>query len=350
MDLQTLALAKKCIEKLEAKLDCVASVTKVWLPVKFETVVGKTLTFPNGDVSSSTSSGFNISDPVPVAPGEQLLITASKDYANFLYVFYAENGTVVKKAIADGYAKIEDELVTVPAGASTLRISFCYNNIGQIKRLIQDGGMKLQPWKGRVWTVVGDSLTEKNSRTDMNYHDYIAEATGITVVNLGYSGSGYAKSGQGKAFHLRITNVPSNSDAVTIFGSFNDLSADIELGTPSDTGTETICGCINTTIDNLIAVMPSVSLGIVTPTAWQSGNPADPNNAQTKYADALIEICNNRSIPCLDLYRCSNLRPWTEEGRVACYGKDDGAGCHPDENGHKLIAGRFKAFLESLIV
>lgn len=56
------------------------------------------------------------------------------------------------------------------------------------------------------------------------------------------------------------------------------------------------------------------------------------------------------TIKALDLYHCSNLRPWTEEGRVACYSKDDGNGVHPDENGHKLIAQRFKAFLDTLIL
>lgn len=207
-----------------------------------------------------------------------------------------------------------------------------------------------QPWKNRIWSAVGDSLTDKYGSIELNYHDYIAAATGITVINLGYSGSGYAKAGTGSAFHQRITEVDPDSDVVTIFGSFNDYGAGLELGTAADTGTDTICGCINATIDNLLAIMPAVSLGIVTPTPWKSSNPSDENDNHTKYVDALIKICKNRSIPCLDLYRCSNLRPWTEEGRTACYSKDVNTGIHPDETGHKLIASRFKAFLESLII
>lgn len=208
------------------------------------------------------------------------------------------------------------------------------------------------PWSGKKWVCIGDSLTEANVRTTMHYHDYIAETTGINVVNMGISGTGYKNrdgaDDVGDSFYQRISSVPTDADVVTIFGSGNDLSH--TLGTPTDTGTETICGCINTTIDNLIAIMPAVSLGIVAPTPWTNYNPATTGNAMALYVEALKTICANRSIPFLDLYHCSNLRPWTEEGRSACYSKDDGSGIHPDENGHKLIAPRFKVFLDALIL
>lgn len=207
-------------------------------------------------------------------------------------------------------------------------------------------------WTGKKWVCIGDSLTEANARTTMHYHDYIAEKTGINVVNMGVSGTGYKNregaDDHGDSFYQRISSVPTDADVVTIFGSGNDLSH--TLGTPTDAGTDTICGCVNTTIDNLIAIMPAVSLGIVAPTPWTNYNPATTGNAMALYVEALKTICANRSIPFLDLYHCSNLRPWTEEGRAACYSKDDGNGTHPDENGHRLIAPRFKAFLETLIL
>ena len=206
-------------------------------------------------------------------------------------------------------------------------------------------------WTGKKWVVIGDSLTEVNGRTTMRYHDYVSESTGIAVVNMGQSGTGYARTKESEtAFYQRISSVPTDADVVTIFGSGNDLGAGLELGTPTDTGTETICGCINTTIDNLIAIMPAVSLGIVSPTPWVGHPPYNTDSSMAKYCAAMKTICENRSIPFLDLYHCSNLRPWTEEGRAACYTKDDGNGVHPDEKGHALIAPRFKAFLETLIL
>jgi lysophospholipase L1-like esterase len=202
-------------------------------------------------------------------------------------------------------------------------------------------------WRDKKWTCLGDSLTEHNLRTKLNYHDYIAQTTGINVTNLGKSGSGYM-SNAGYRFYERVSLVPTDSDVVTIFGSGNDLS--FTLGEPTDTGTSTICGAINITIDNLVARMPRVSLGIVAPTPWEPYPPTLTNNAMALYVNALKTICENRSIPFLDLYHESNLRPWTAEGRAACYSKDNGGGTHPDEYGHKLIAPRFKAFLEELLI
>lgn len=204
-------------------------------------------------------------------------------------------------------------------------------------------------WKGKKWVCVGDSLTEVNSKTSMHYHDYVAKNTGITIVNMGASGTGYAR-GDSYNFYTRINNVPTDVDVVTIFGSGNDIGSGLPIGNPTDNDTTTICGYINLTIDRLIARIPTVSLGIVSPTPWTGYPPYISGNMMELYSQALENICKNRSIPFLDLYHCSNLRPWTEEGRIACYSHDGGDGTHPDENGHKLIAPRFKVFLENLLL
>ena len=216
------------------------------------------------------------------------------------------------------------------------------------------------PWYDKKWVVVGDSITEVNSRTTIHYYDYIANNTGISVVNFGVSGTGYKRSEeQNKAFYQRVSFIPTDADVVTIFGSVNDMVLINSLGLYTDTTTETICGCINKTIDEIIARNPLVSLGIVAPIPNYDNNPISYGGdvgAMDRYVEALKRICEYRSIPFLDLYHCSNLRPWTEEGRQAAFSKDvDGMdghpnGTHPDENGHKLIAPRFKAFLDSLIL
>lgn len=203
-------------------------------------------------------------------------------------------------------------------------------------------------WAGKKWTCVGDSLTANNSRTSKHYFDYISEKTGITTVNMGVSGTGYAKGESN--FAARISDVPTDSDVVTIFGSGNDLSAGLPLGDPDDTGTDTLCGYINTTIDNLYTIMPVVQLGIVTPTPWINYTPEDEGNAMELYANAIVAICKRRSIPCLDLYHCSNLRPDDATFRSLAYSKDDGDGVHPDETGHYIIASRFEGFLDSLLL
>ncbi len=313
----------------------------------------------NKNTAVPTSMGgqphYIISAPIDVTAGETLKLTGCTHYGHCIYAFYDVDGVAVSMYHSNsGSAQtfLYDHEVTVPTNAVTFRFAYDYD------ALLMDGYVSRQvfttipkrKWAGKKWACVGDSLTEANSRTTKNYHDYIADETNITVVNMGKSGSGYKRKYESSdAFYQRIANVPTDSDVVTIFGSGNDLGAGVELGTPTDTGTETLCGCINTTIDNLIAIMPTVQLGLITPTPWVGYNPAT-ENAMQNYANAIVQICKNRSIPCLDLYHCSNLRPWTEEGRNACYTKDDGNGVHPDETGHKIIASRIKAFLETLII
>lgn len=206
-------------------------------------------------------------------------------------------------------------------------------------------------WHGKKWTCIGDSLTGQNTRTSKHYFDYVHDSTGIVAINLGISGTGYANGdGANKQFYNRVSSVPLDSDVITIFGSFNDLASELELGTITDTGTTTIAGCINKTIDDLFAAFPLANLGIVTPTPWQTYNAYLNSTASINYVQMLIDICKKRGIPCLDLFHCSGLRPWDANFRTLAYSKDNGGGTHPDETGHALIAPRFEAFLDSLLL
>ncbi len=214
-------------------------------------------------------------------------------------------------------------------------------------------------WEGKKWVVVGDSLTQAlnsdgtNANTDKYYHTHIAEETGITVVNMGQGGTGYKKTDDaGYAFYQRIVNVPTDADVITILGSLNDLSrtAGYTIGEITDTGTETICGCINTTLDTLFSLCPTVNLGIITPVPNDYYN--YPNMATDErtlrvieYCEKLTEICHRRSIPVLDMFHGSGMRPWDVNFKNALMPD----GTHANEEGHKILATKIKAFLESLL-
>ena len=204
-----------------------------------------------------------------------------------------------------------------------------------------------KPLTGKKWVVVGDSLTESNRRATKNYHDYVAEETGVTVVNMGRSGTGYKRSEENElAFYQRILSMPTDADIITIFGSGNDLSQ--TLGSVSDTGTDTICGCIHQTIQNLFSIIPGAKVGIVLPCPWGGYPPSTKGNKMELYCDALKEIAGYYSIPVLDLYHGSNLRPWDETFKSLYYKRDEGNYVHPDEDGHALLANKFKMFIQSL--
>lgn len=209
-------------------------------------------------------------------------------------------------------------------------------------------------YKGKVWACMGDSLTERNARSTKYYHDYIKEQLGFTVVNMGDSGTGY-KSRQdiNSAFYQRVENIPSNADVFTIFGGFNDLTQDFALGTVEDTEDTTVCGCINKTLDNIFESNPTIKVGIISPCPWKELN---TNNADAvAFVECLHEICKRRSIPYLDLFYSSGLRPWDITFRSIYYDLDakdeDGNphGTHPNAKGHEILSSKIREFLKTLI-
>ena len=207
-------------------------------------------------------------------------------------------------------------------------------------------------WKGKKWACVGDSLTALNIGTTKHYYDYVADSTGIEPYIMGVGGSGYKRTEDNNtAFYQRVESIPTDVDVITIFGSGNDIG--LTMGEVTDTTTDTICGCINQTLDRIYSRFMGVSklpvIGIVSPTPWVGNMPFD-DGSMKPYVEALKQICNNRSIPYLDLYYCSLLNPDDATFRSLAYSKDNGGGVHPDENGHKIIAPRFKAFLETLLM
>lgn len=262
------------------------------------------------------------------------------------------------KQIIEG--SYESNPVSIVREAEVYYIRFSYHANSHDKLMLEDSETRTSyeaywnkniipsKWTGLKWACVGDGLTEVNAKTTKHYYDYISEGTGIDITNMGRSDTGYkCAENDGGAFYQRIFNVPHDTDVVTIFGSGNDVECGAELGEVTDTGTDSLCGCINTTIDNLYSILPTVQLGIVTPTPWaghtESGCDMD------LYANAIVEICYRRGIPCLDLYHCSSLRPNEELFRQQAYSKDGENGAYPDETGHLIIAPRFEEFLGSLL-
>ena len=314
-------------------------------------------------LKGSTGLPVTFSDPSYVtkkyalSPGTLYLIKANANFSNTIYSIFDSEMNLISKEQAQNVGEnpgvIKDFLYYPNTRDAYLYVGFRTN--------IENGGLFSSPykenagvkWKGKKWAVIGDSLTELNSRTTIHYFDYVREITGISVVNVGKSGTGYMKQQENNlAFYQRLSSVPTDDDVVTIFGSGNDVG--LPLGSVTDTGTTTICGCINKTLDDLLNRFVTAgkvpTIGVVTPTPWIGQGPDDPNGAMALYCDAIIEICKRKSIPVLDLYHKSNLHPDDADFRALAYSKDDGNGVHPDETGHKIIAPMFESFLDSLLL
>lgn len=309
---------------------------------------------PNGywapDRNYYASAGYRTSVPIEVRIGDKIKVTA------------AGNVSMISRVYPDGkYMKM------IQQGADTIGT---YNYISAFNGYIaiswrNNDGLDLEITKakpttnisssleGVKWGAMGDSFTDpatlSNQTDTRNYVDLIMEKTGIIAVNYGKSGSGYkAREAKSEAFYQVALTVASDLDVITIFGSGNDQNwVTLEqIGTARDTGTTTLCGCMNTAIDNLISINPLIRIGLITPTPWRN-YPPDSTTAEWMkiYSERIVEVAALRGIPCLDLYHDSNLRPWNDDALASLY-IDNG---HPNTEGHKRIASQIKAFLIKMV-
>ena len=213
-------------------------------------------------------------------------------------------------------------------------------------------------WKDKKWCVIGDSLTASNSTAIKKYFDYIFESTGIEVENYGKGGTGYANpNGANGNFIDRMDDIPTDCDVYTIFGSFNDVaygrSNNIDIGLPSDTGNTTMCGYFNSAFDALYARIPLANVGVIAPCPWRYCNRVVTGANEiyaSNYADALEAVCKRRSIPYLNLYDESGMRPWDDDFRLLMYTHSSDDGVHPNELGHEKLSTKIRLFLESLML
>jgi len=310
----------------------------------------------DGDLQSFANSNVSNIVEIPADSTGYIRVTGYKFYGGTICVFYDVSQMPIDyyPHTAEQTMLVVNQVVRIPESAKYFRFgdnSYRTTLSETVIELSTGLGVKNNPWSGKKWVCVGDSLTEANSKTTKHYFDYISDATGISVVNMGISGTGYA-NGQAtnNAFYQRVANVPTDADVVTIFGSFNDIATGLPIGSVTDSDTDTLAGCINTTLDNLFDTVPLANLGIVTPTPWTGYNPWNGSAIGNEYVQMIIDICKKRGLMCLDLYHCSELRPWQTSYLPLAYSKDNGGGTHPDETGHAIIAPKFQGFLDSLML
>lgn len=319
-----------------------------------ETMVGYILTTSTGKPYAIPSVPEYELKKYTVTPGDVIKIIANANYENYFYSILDLNGNFVdgKQTQAGANYGNFDGTIVIPWNGATLYVAYNTTVENGFAFSQLQFGVPENTLFGKKWACVGDSLTEVNARTTKHYFDYVAAETGVIPLNYGVSGTGYARRrDENIAFYQRISGIDVNCDIVTIFGSFNDLGAISDvfpLGDVDDSGIISIAGCINQTLDNLFAIKPIVRLGIVAPTPWDGTQPGTWATSDN-YVALLKNICDHRSIPFLDLYHHSNLRPWDATFRQLAYSKDGGSGTHPDETGHSLIAPMFREFIKKLI-
>ena len=282
-------------------------------------------------------------------------IKSSHWYGNAIFSIFDEDDRLLYKENAAGggtYTSYDDDY-SMPFNASYCYISYVKSHaVGTIVQVLPQISTENKKYLGKKWIAFGDSLTSfATLGADPNYVNYLTDILGFTTYNKGVGGTGYWKGhSSDQAFYQRAGAFTEDADIITILGSFNDLGTEEGvsgagiLGNYTDNTTATVCGCINQTLDALMSMYPSAILGIVAPTPWSNSH--DSTACET-YVSKLKQIADYRSIPFLDLYHSSNIRPWDETFR-ALFMRNSDDGAHPNSEGHKRIAVQFIDFINKI--
>lgn len=216
---------------------------------------------------------------------------------------------------------------------------------------------------GVKWCAYGNSLTDSATLAGQptgskNYVDYVSKSLELNVVNCGVAGTGFMNKNNGKGnFVDRVSTIPVDTKILTVFGSFNDYDYITEhLGTIGDTGTDTIYGAMHKFIQDVYTRCPDVIIGIITPTKWgylSDWKDASAGGLCDSYVEALLKTAEKWSIPVLDLYHDSGLRPWDTAFAELYYKDDNGDGTadtvHPLDPAHKkFIAPKVEEFIKTI--
>ena len=328
----------------------------------------------NGSFNPLTPNDTNADiayQPIKVSPLEVYRITGCSAWDARLCTIIDAKGKVIAS-----YPETEDRLqqtevtVVMPANAAFLEINEVLpgatTKVEKATSIIDTSELP-----GVKWCAIGDSWTTIHADKGQGYVKNVAEQLGIVADNAGGSGTGYMTSYKTEPFYQR--KVSSDADAYTIFGSFNDAyNPKFKFGQSGDTGTDTFWGAIKATVDNVYGTNFDAQIGIIAPGPWGAINPHIDKNAKMsslatfedstigdmsivefaeKYVQTLHDYAKENSLPFLDLYHYSNLRPWDSSFINKYYhGTSDTDNTHPNAIAFaKFIAPKISNFIEKII-
>lgn len=202
------------------------------------------------------------------------------------------------------------------------------------------------------WCAMGDSLTSPRTLTGENYVDFVSKSLEILVTtNVALGGSGYiAQNIGGQTFMDQIEFIPYSTNVVTIMGSVNDRKSKTgyTLGNLGDTSGDTLYGAFQQVLDAIHVRVPNTPVGIIAPPPSMYTSRRTDADDSIEYVDALKNFCAYNSIPFLNLFDESGMRPW--ESKFVQENYLNGDGVHPTTEAHKrYIAPKVEAFIRGLL-
>ena len=295
--------------------------------------------------SFNTFSGVTVAK-VSVTEGQKYLLT-TRNYYNAAIACLLDANDAVDSVVyvANNTNPVKDYEITIPGNVSKLMIQRFYTYEPTKLKLIT--GIKAKGVKsllnGKRVTVIGDSITERNSRAKTNWALWLTDWCGAVIQNLGASGTGFIAGGS-SSYSNRIASI-SNPDIIGVAVSFNDMSNTIEDLT---TAAESF-------FDDLIMAYPTTPIICYVQSPWSAYHYGVEKSDQ--WIAAVKDICATCGVPFYgDMYNGTVLKPWIAANRAVYY-INDGDGntgeedwVHPNSEGHKTIARYlYPKFAENLV-
>ena len=223
------------------------------------------------------------------------------------------------------------------------------------------------------YVFLGDSMTQ-GTGTNKTYSRWLSELCGgFKATEYGLEGSCIAPKVDEiptwevgiESFYERYSSMDDNADVVVVFGSANDWATGRELGSPTDSTTDTFCGAVRALCIGLKEKYPDAEIFFfsspqnnfvarpannLSGTDWE-GNKEGYNRKGYQlqdYAEAMEVVCAE-----LDVNFCSLTEklPWGEK-ELGNYGDVDGLygtdGLHPNSEGHALIAKEMQTYMQMI--
>lgn len=161
----------------------------------------------------------------------------------------------------------------------------------------KSSGDAFTQWRGKTWYAYGTSIT--NIASEGRYATYLAQMSGMTLVNKGISGGGIGNFGsysKGEVYSAicNTTDGKTNADLITLETGANDVDPgiDVPLGTVYDTGTSTLAGCLNDCL-RYLQTHTNAQIVVLPSPAFASEDPCTLNvKKYYDWAKMVEEICN----------------------------------------------------------
>ena len=210
--------------------------------------------------------------------------------------------------------------------------------------------------KGKKVNFLGDSITQGSGTScdAARFTDILSrECEFAEMRNYGIGGTRIAEQTavedewlDTRDFCRRYKDMDPDADLIVVFGGTNDYGhGNAPFGTPDAETPKTFCGALNYLMRGLIEMYPMSDIVFLTPLQRADGENLDCyGHTLSDYVEAIKEAAYRYSIPVLDMYAMGGICPGIDiQKDLLCPD-----GLHPNDAGHVKMAGRIKAFLESI--